>query len=89
MAPVGRWLELYAVVTAEDLIRGAVPLREGCRRLKDLALMGPPKAPSEWIVLDEELDLVRDGYAGLEEVERNIVMAAKRLIATKLDPLMV
>jgi hypothetical protein len=77
-------LEVYAGLTADDIVSRRISAQEGCRRLGRLALLSPPKAPSEWIVLDEELDLAREGYVGpIDAIEERIVAAAQSLLTEK------
>jgi hypothetical protein len=83
--PPARLLEIYAAVIAGDILNRNVSVREGCRLLKELALLNPPKASTQWIILDEELDLAREGYESLEHVESNVVAAARELLATNSD----
>ena len=83
--PPERLLEIYAAMTAEDIVTRRVSVREGCRRLAELALRHPAKASAQWTILDEELDLAVEGYLSLEQVERNVVAAARQLLANSSD----
>lgn len=81
----GELVRVLALTIAEDIVSGAKSPKDGCRELFRLCWTnGYPNWLMEFCAADDELALAEQGiYGSVDDVSREIMAAAQRLVASE------